>query len=68
MIVYNRLWETMKKKGITQYKLIHTYGFSTGQLDRLRKNDGINMYTLNMLCRILDCAVEDIIEYIPDIE
>ena len=66
MIVYDRLWETMKKKGITQYKLIKEYGFSTGQLDRIRKGENINMYILNNLCRILDCAVEDIIEYKKD--
>ncbi|MBR3973803.1 MAG: helix-turn-helix transcriptional regulator [Oscillospiraceae bacterium] len=66
MIVYDRLWETMKKKGITQYKLIKEYGFSTGQLDRIRKGENINMYTLNNLCRILDCAVEEIIEYKKD--
>lgn len=66
MIIYYKLWKTMKAKGVSQYKLIHEYGFSTGQLDRLRKNENINMYTLNLLCKILDCAVEDIIEYVPD--
>lgn len=66
MIVYDRLWETMKRKGISQYKLIKEYGFSNGQLDRMRKGENINMYTLNTLCKILDCAVEDIIEYIPE--
>lgn len=66
MIVFDRLWITMKKKGISQYKLIHDYGFSTGQLDRLRKNENISLYTLNNLCRILDCKVEDLIEYKPD--
>ena len=66
MIVYDRLWETMKKKGISQYKLLKEYGFSSGQLDRIRKGDSITMYTLDVLCRILDCRVEDIIEYIPE--
>ena len=66
MIIYDRLWKTMKQKGMTQYKLIREYGFSTGQLDRLRKNENISMYTLNTLCRILDCEVEDIIEYKPE--
>ena len=66
MIVYDRLWETMKAKGITQYKLIHEYGFSNGQLDRLRKNRNINAYTRNTLCRILDYSVEEIMEYRPD--
>ena len=68
MIVYDRLWVTMKKKGISQYKLIREYGISSGQLDRIRKGDNINMYTLNSLCRILNCAVEDVIEYRPDEE
>ena len=66
MIVYDKLWETMKRKGISQYKLIHEHSFSTGQLDRLRKNENVNVYTLNILCKILDCAIEDIITYIPD--
>ena len=66
MIVFDKLWQTMKAKGITQYKLIHDYGFSTGQLDRLRKNGNINSYTLNTLCKILDCSVDEIMEYRPD--
>lgn len=68
MIVYDRLWETMKRKGVSQYKLIREYGISSGQLDRIRKGENINMYTLNTLCRILECAVEEIIEYRPDEE
>ena len=67
MIVYDRLWQTMKRKGISQYKLMKEHGFSSGQLDRIRKGENINIYTLDTLCRILDCAVEDIIEYKKDI-
>ena len=63
MIVYDKLWETMKKKGITQYKLIHEYHFSTGQLDRLRKNENVSTNTLDQLCRILDCDIGDIATY-----
>ena len=63
MIVYDRLWKTMKEKNVSQYKLIKNYNFSTGQLDRLRKNEGVSTYTLNMLCEILDCKIEDIAEY-----
>ena len=43
MIVYDRLWKTMKEKGISQYKLLKDYGFSSGQLDRLRKGVYINL-------------------------
>ena len=63
MIVFDRLWETMKKRGISQYKLIHEYKISTGQLDRLRKNQNVNTYTLDQLCKILQCNLEDIAEF-----
>ena len=66
MIVYTKLWETMKARGISQYKLIRQYGISTGQLDRLRKNDNVSTYTLNALCEILDCDLSEIATYIPD--
>ena len=68
MIKYDKLWETMKAKKITQYQLIKNYGFSTGQLDRLRKNGNINSYTLNILCEILECRLEDIAEYVKETE
>ena len=68
MIVYDKLWKTMQAKGVSQYKLIRTYGISTGQLDRLRKNDNVSTYTLNSLCKILDCTLSDIVEYVPDNE
>lgn len=63
MIVFDNLWKTMKEKGVSQYKLIKIYGISTGQLDRLRKNENVNTYTLDQLCRILQCGLEDIAEY-----
>lgn len=66
MITFDRLWETLKKREISQYKLIKEYKISTGQLDRLRKNGNVNIYTLNQLCKILDCKLEDIAEYIED--
>ena len=63
MIVFDKLWETMKKRGISQYALIKQYGVSNGQLNRLRKNEGVSSFTLNRLCEILDCKIEDIAEY-----
>lgn len=65
MIVFDKLWQTMAEKGITQYKLIKEYKFSTGQLDRLRKNGNVNTYTLDRLCEILECDIADIAEYVP---
>ena len=66
MIVFDRLWQTMKDKGISQYKLINEYHVSSGQLDRLRKNENVSTYTLSQLCRILNCKLEDIAEYRED--
>lgn len=66
MIVFDKLWITIKNRGISQYKLIKEYNISTGQLDRLRKNGNVNTYTLNQLCKILNCRLEDIAEYKKD--
>ena len=63
MIVFDRLWTTMKEKGVSQYKLIKEYRISTGQLDRLRKNENVNTYTLDQLCKILNCSLDDLAEY-----
>lgn len=68
MIVYDALWETIKKKGISQYQLIKNYHVSAGQLDRLRKNANVSTYTLNHLCEILECSLADIAEYRDDSE
>ncbi|MCR5398903.1 MAG: helix-turn-helix transcriptional regulator [Lachnospiraceae bacterium] len=63
MIRYDRLWETMKSKNISQYKLINEYHISAGQLSRLRANAPISSHTVDMLCEILDCNVEDIMTF-----
>lgn len=66
MITYDPLWETMRKKGITTYALIKNYSFSCGTLDSLKQNRNISTATINDLCRILSCNVEDILKYTPD--
>ncbi|HAY97562.1 MAG TPA: XRE family transcriptional regulator [Ruminococcaceae bacterium] len=66
MIVYDKLWKTMKQKEITQYTLIKKYKISTGQLDRLRKNENVSTHTLDILCKIMDCRLEDIAEFVND--
>lgn len=66
VIKYDRFWATLKKKNISQNKLIRDYGVDNAQLHRLRKNMVIKTVTIDNLCRILECRVEDIMEYIPD--
>ena len=66
MITYDKLWVTMKEKQMSQYRLIRYYGFSDGQIGRLKKNMYVSTHTLEVLCQILNCRIEDIVEYIPD--
>ena len=63
MIVYDRLWITMKEKGISQYALIKKYQVSPGQITRMKRNESVSTHTISMFCEILDCRVEDIMEY-----
>lgn len=66
MITYDKLWETMKEKGVSQYALIKKHKVSPGQITRLKRNESVSTHTIEMFCRILDCKVEDIMEYTKD--
>ncbi len=66
MITYDPLWDTMKRKGITTYALIKNYSFSRGTLDSLKHNRNISTATLNDLCTILSCKVEEVLVFTPD--
>lgn len=66
MISYNRLWETMRRQNISQYRMIHYYNISSSQLNRLRNNKHVSTHTLENLCRILDCGVEGVAEVVFD--
>ena len=60
MITYDPFWTTLKSKNISQYKLIKDFHVSSGQLSRMRKNQYISTHTVDVLCNILDCQIEDI--------
>ena len=67
MIVYDKLWLTLKKKGLSQNKLYKNYGISRAQVYRLKHNQVVYTSTLDMLCKILECDdISDIATYIPD--
>ena len=66
MITYEPLWKTMKEKKVSQYRLIKTYGFSSGQINRLKKNQYVSTHTIGVLCTILKCSVEDVMEFRMD--
>ena len=66
MIKYDRLWKTMKEKGVSQYALYTTYNINRSQLNRLRHNQNVQVNTIDKLCNILHCQVEDIMEHVDD--
>ena len=65
MITYDKLWNTMKEKGISKYALIKKYHISPGQLTRLKRNESVSTHTIDMFCEILQCGVNDVMEHIP---
>ena len=66
MIVYDKLWLTMKEKGVSTYWLREKCGIDRKTIRRLKENDNMETKTLNKLCIALDCRLEDIAEYIPE--
>ena len=65
MISYDNLWNVMKEKGISQYALIKYHHVSPAQITRLKRNESVSTHTIDIFCKILNCRVEDIMEYIP---
>lgn len=65
MIVYHRFWKTLAASSESTYTLIKQHHISSATLDKLRKNKPVTTTTLNDLCRILNCKIDDIAEYVP---
>ena len=68
MIVYDKLWQTMKEKGISQYALIKKHNISPAQITRLKRNESVSTHTIDIFCDILECKVEDIMEHKKSIQ
>ena len=68
MITYEPLWKTLKQKGISTYALIVKHNVSKGTIYRLRHGQGITLHTVEYLCEILDCNIEDIVQYKKELD
>lgn len=68
MISYAPFWETLKSRNMTTYTLIKNHNISSATIDRMRKGGGISTLKIDDFCRILQCRVEDIISYSPDVD
>lgn len=64
MISYQPFYETLFRKGVTEYALIFKFGIPANTLHRMKHGQAITTKTLDSLCEILDCRVEDILEYV----
>lgn len=65
MICYRPFWDFLDASGETTYTLIYRHHISSATIDKLRKDKPVNTTTLNDLCRILQCRLQDIAEYVP---
>ena len=68
MIIFDRLWKTMERRGVSTYVLREKCGIDSKTIRRLRANDNMETKTLNKLCEVLDCSLEDIAEFVKDEE
>ena len=66
MISYEPLWNRMKEKNVTTYTLSYKHHFSPQTITNLKRNKSITLYTLEKLCRVLDCQAESIVRFLPD--
>lgn len=67
MIVFDKLWLTMEQKGVTAYTLREKCGIDSKTIRRLRANENMETKTLDRLCQVLDCRLEDIAEFVPSV-
>ena len=66
MVRYDKLWMTMREKGITKYRLTQEYHFSKALIHKLMHNQIVSLYTIDRLWNILDCNVEDVVTHYKD--
>ena len=66
MIKFDKLWKTMEEKGMTTYLLRERCGIDSKTIRRLKANENMETKTLNKLCAVLGCGLDEIAEYIED--
>lgn len=66
MISYEPLWNTMERKRATTYTLQVKGEISSSTIRRLKADESVSTNTLDALCKILECTLQDVAEYIPD--
>jgi putative transcriptional regulator len=65
-VSYKKLFHLMIEKNMTAPQLQKQAGFSGNILTRLRRNSYVSLESIETICRVLDCKVDDILEFLPD--
>ncbi len=65
MLDYSPLWETMARKGISQYSLLQS-GIDNKTLDSLKKGKNITLLTVEKICVVLDCTPNEVVRFLPE--
>ena len=65
MISYEPLFRTMKEKGVSSYRL-GKMGFPLSNYYAIKRGDNVSTHTLNQLCKLLNCKIDEIIEYVEE--
>ena len=68
MIVFDKLWETMRRQGMSTYALREQCGIDSKTVRRLKANENVETKTLDKLCVVLSCRLEDIAEFVPNVK
>ncbi len=63
MINFDKLWIKLEECNVSQYKLINKYNISPSTLTRLKRNESVSTNTIDLLCDILNCSVDEIMEH-----
>lgn len=66
MISYKKFWNTLKRKNISTYQLIEKYNISSNTISRIRKDEYLSLRTIDDFCKILNCKIQDIVEFVPE--
>ena len=66
MIKFDKLWKLMEEKGVSTYYLREKCGIDSKTVRRLKANENTETKTIDKLCAVLDCNIEDIVEYVKE--
>lgn len=62
-ISYNKLWKILQERGLSRTELVHMAKISTNAMAKLGKNEDVRVQILVKICFVLNCKIDDIMDY-----